>query len=66
MCLFSLCILLCLKVSLEAANITAVISKSPSPSYAVEGQNLTLEWTYTVAGSFGSAKFAIVNNDESE
>ena len=53
-------------VSSETANITAVITKSPSPSYAVEGQNLTLEWTYTVDGSVGSAKFVIVNDDGSE
>lgn len=32
----------------------------------MEGQNLTLEWTYTVDGSLGSAKFAIVNDDGSE
>ncbi|XP_015774656.1 PREDICTED: limbic system-associated membrane protein-like isoform X3 [Acropora digitifera] len=50
----------------DTANITAVITKSPSPLYAVEGQNLTLEWTYTVVGSVGSAKFAVVNEDGSE
>ncbi|XP_067030735.1 lachesin-like [Acropora muricata] len=50
----------------ETADITAVITKSPSPSYAAEGQNFTLEWTYTLDGSVGSAKFAIVRGDESE
>ena len=53
-------------VSLETANITAVISKPQSPSYAVEGQTLTLEWTYTLDGSIGSAKFSIVKNGGSE
>ena len=37
-----------------------MISKSPSPSYAVEGKNVTLEWTYTLVGTIGSAWFAIV------
>lgn len=53
-------------VSSETANITAVITKPPTPSYAVEGQNLNLDWTYTVDGSVGSAKFAFVNDDGSE
>ena len=56
----------CLYDSSETADITAVITKSPSPSYAVEGQNFTLEWTYTLDGSVGSAKFAIVSDDGSE
>ena len=56
----------CLYVFSETAYITAVITKSPNPSYAVEGQNFTLEWTYTLDGSVGSAKFAIVNDDGSE
>ncbi|XP_067029796.1 opioid-binding protein/cell adhesion molecule-like isoform X2 [Acropora muricata] len=50
----------------ETADITAVITKSPSPSYAVEGQNFTLEWTYTLDGSVGSAKVAVVNSDGTE
>ena len=50
----------------ETTNITAVITKSPSPSYAVEAQNFTLEWTYTLDGSVGSAKFVIPNDDGSE
>ncbi|XP_067030699.1 lachesin-like [Acropora muricata] len=50
----------------ETADITTVITKSPSPSYAVEGQNFTLEWTYTLDGSVGSAKVAIVNSDGTE
>ena len=32
----------------------------------MEGQNITLEWTYTLDGSVGSAKFSIVNDDGSE
>ena len=32
----------------------------------MEGQNFTLEWTYTLDGSVGSAKFAIVSDDKSE
>ena len=57
-------VLLC--VSSETADITAVITKPVSPSYAVEGQNFTLEWTYTLDGLVGSAKFATVNDDRSE
>ena len=53
-------------VSSETAFITAVITKPPSPSYAVEGQNVTLEWTYTLYGSIGSAMFSIVSDDGSE
>ena len=53
-------------VSSETANVTAVITKSSSPSYAVEGQNITLEWTYTLDGSFGAAKFSIVSDDGTE
>ncbi|XP_015777420.1 PREDICTED: protein CEPU-1-like isoform X2 [Acropora digitifera] len=48
------------------ANITAVITKSLSPSYAVEGQNITLEWTYTLDGSVGSAMFILVYDNQSE
>ena len=50
----------------ETANITAFVSKSPSPSYAVEGKNFTLEWTYTLDGTIGSAQFSIVNDDGSD
>ena len=32
----------------------------------MEGQNLTLEWTYTLHSSIGSAKFSIVNDDQTE
>ena len=53
-------------VSSEAENFTEVITASRSPSYAVRGQNLTLEFTYTLDGSFGSAKVAIVKDDGSE
>ncbi|XP_074634729.1 neurotrimin-like isoform X3 [Acropora palmata] len=48
------------------ANTTVVITKSLSPSYAVEGQNITLEWTYTLDGSVGSAMFILVNDNGSE
>ena len=37
-----------------------------SPSYAVEGNNTTLIWTYTLDGSVGSAMFIRVNDDQSE
>jgi len=50
----------------ETANITALISKSPSTSYAVKGQNFTFTWNYTLDGSIGSLKFAIVVDDSSE
>ena len=56
----------CFYVSSETADVTAVTTESPSPSYAVKGQNFTLEWTYTLDGSGCSAKFAIVRDDESE
>ncbi|XP_067030240.1 fibroblast growth factor receptor 2-like isoform X4 [Acropora muricata] len=49
-------------VSGETANITTVISKSPSPSYAVEGKNFTLDWTYTIDGTIGSAQITIVKD----
>ena len=32
----------------------------------MEGQNITLEWTYTLDGSFGAAKFSIVSDDGTE
>lgn len=47
-------------------NITALNSKSPSPSYAVEGQNFTLVWTYTLDRTLSLALFAIVNADGSD
>ena len=52
--------------SSEAANFTAVLSKPQSPLYAVQGQNLTLRWNYTLDGPMSSVKFAIVNDDGSE
>ena len=52
-------------VSSEAANLTELITASQSPSYAVEGENLTLECTYTLDGPVGSAKVA-VKDDRSE
>ncbi|XP_074634715.1 intercellular adhesion molecule 5-like isoform X3 [Acropora palmata] len=44
--------------SLESETATTAFSTSPSvPSYAVEGMNFTLEWTYTLDGSVGAAQF---------
>ena len=50
----------------ETANITAFINKSPSPSYAVEGQSFTLKWTYTLDGTVGFAQFSIITSWGSE
>ncbi|XP_044171380.1 limbic system-associated membrane protein-like [Acropora millepora] len=52
----------------ETANITVIRPKSLSTGtlYAVEGKNLTLEWFYTILGTVGASKFAIVNADGSE
>lgn len=50
----------------ETANITAFISNSSSPSYVVEGQNLTLVWTYTVDGTLGFSQFTVVPRSEPE
>ena len=50
----------------DCANITVIYSKPQTPTYAVEGQNLTLTWTYTLDGSIGAVKFATVNDDGSE
>ena len=47
----------------ETTNITGLISKPPNPSYAVEGKNFTLEWTYTLLGTVSFAQFAILNYD---
>ena len=52
-----------LYVSSEMANITAIIGKSPSPSYAVEGKNFTLEWNYTLDGTVGITEFTVVEDD---
>lgn len=46
--------------------MTALINKSPSPSYAVEGQSFTLEWTYTLDGTVGFAQFSIITSSGSE
>ena len=35
------------------------MTKPSSPSYAVEGQNLTLVWTYTLDGAVGFSQFII-------
>lgn len=51
-----------LNLSPETANITAFITKSSSPSYAVEGQNLTIEWTYSLDGAVGAAAFFIITS----
>ena len=50
----------------ETANITAFISNASSPSYVVEGQNLTLVWTYTVDGTLGFSQFTIVSRSGQE
>ncbi|XP_067030294.1 opioid-binding protein/cell adhesion molecule-like isoform X2 [Acropora muricata] len=39
---------------------SAFIKKPSSPSYAVEGQNITLAWTYTLDGAVGFSQFTIV------
>ena len=58
--LFLDCILF-LYVSPETANITKFISKSSSPSYAVEGKKITLEWNYILDGTVRSAQYVIIN-----
>jgi len=42
----------------ETAVITIFITKSPSPSFEVKGQNLTLVWTYSLDGAVGAAPFS--------
>ena len=51
---------LILNLSPGTANITAFIAMSSSPSYAVEGQNLPFEWTYSLDGVVGAAAFFII------
>ena len=46
--------------------MTTLISKSPSPLYAVGGKNITLEWTYTLDGTFLSGQLLIANDDGSD
>ncbi|XP_067032626.1 fibroblast growth factor receptor 3-like isoform X6 [Acropora muricata] len=50
----------------ETANITRFISKSPSPSYAVEGKNFTLEWNYILNGTISYAQYVIVKGHGSD
>ena len=50
----------------DTARITTFITNTPSPSYAAEGQNLTLVWTYTLDGTVGLAKFNIITDSGSE
>ncbi|XP_015755460.1 PREDICTED: fibroblast growth factor receptor 3-like [Acropora digitifera] len=50
----------------ETANHTAFITKSSNPSYAVEGQTFTLQWTYTLDGTVGFASFSIITSSGSE
>lgn len=38
----------------------------PSPSDVIEGQNLTLVWTYTLDGTVGIARFHIITESRSE
>ncbi|KAK2557578.1 hypothetical protein P5673_020339, partial [Acropora cervicornis] len=42
------------------ANITKFISKSSSPSYAVEGKKFTLDWNYILDGTIRYAQYFIV------
>ena len=41
-------------------------SKSPSPSYAVEGKNFTFEWNYTLNGTVLFANFSNSNESGSD
>lgn len=50
----------------ETANITAFITNPSSPSYAVKGQSFTLEWTYTLDGIVGFARFSSITSSGSE
>ena len=72
-CLVNLATVICLSaysfslnVFLETANITAFITKSSSPSYAVKGQNLTLVWTYSLDGAVGVAEFSVIASSRIE
>ena len=47
------------------ASITAIISSPSNRSYATEGQNLTLVWTYTLDGTVGLAQFNIITDSGS-
>ena len=55
-----------LYVSPETANITKFISKSSSPSYAVEGKKITLEWNYILDGTVHSAQYVIIKGHGSD
>ena len=50
----------------ETANITAFITNPSTPSYAVQGQSFTLEWTYTLDGTVLFAQFSIITRSGSE
>ena len=50
----------------ETANITAFITNPSTPSYAVQGQSFTLEWTYTLDGTVVLAQFSIITRSGSE
>ncbi|XP_044167458.1 uncharacterized protein LOC114951266 isoform X2 [Acropora millepora] len=50
----------------ETANITAFITNPSTPSYAVQGQSFTLEWTYTLNGTIAMAQFSIITRSGSE
>ena len=47
------------------ASITAIISNPSNRSYATEGQNLTLVWTYTLDGAVALAQFNIITESGS-
>ena len=50
----------------ETANITAFITTASSPSFALEGQSFTLEWTYTLDGTIGFVQISIITSSGSE
>ena len=52
-------LLLTLFPSPETAT-TAFVSKPPNPSYAVEGEDFTLKWTYILDGRLMAAQFSNV------
>ena len=56
----------CLFFFSETANITAFITNPSTPSYAVQGQSFTLEWTYTLNGTVAIAQFSIITRSGSE
>lgn len=43
----------------EPANVSMFITSPSTPSYAEEGKNFTLKWTYILDGTVGFAQFSI-------